>query len=32
MNQKVVIEAGNVEEDGFIVEKELREEGEVLGE
>ena len=32
MDEKIVIKGGNVEEDGFIVEEELREEREVLGE
>ena len=32
VNKEVVVEGGNVEEDGFIVQEELREEGQVLGE
>ena len=31
MHQEVVIEGRHVEEDGFVVEEELSEEGEVLG-
>ena len=32
MDEEVVVEGGDVEEDGFVVEEELGEEGEVLRE
>ena len=32
VDKEVVVEGGNVEENGFVVQKELREEGQVLGE
>ena len=32
VHEEVVVEGGNVEEDGFVVEEEFREEGEVLRE
>ena len=32
MDEEEVVEAGDVEEDGFVVEEELGEEGEVLAE
>ena len=32
VNEEIVIEGGDIEEDGLVVEEEFREEGEILGE
>ena len=32
VDEEIVIEGGDIEEDGLVVEEEFREEGEILGE